>query len=347
MNRIGFWVVSLLLLLAAASSVLFVVDERRYGVVYHLSEISRVVKQPGLHLKWLPAPFQTVDYLDKRLLTLESPSLEPTLTEEKQWVVIDWYVRWRITDPEAYIRSVGRTEEAGAAQLGRVVRSAFQEEVNRRTVRQLLSEDRRGLMQDVLRQVSESVGGSPIEGRKPATGAASAASEANGSAGAEQPAAQDGAQAKVELDEHGQARVKLSWGIEIVDVRITRVDYSKDITESVFKRMEAERTREANRLRSEGQAEGERIRANADRQRTETLATAYREAQEIRAQGDSAATETFARAYSQDPDFAQFYRSLQAYRSSLGKPGDVMVLDPNESEFFKAMRSPGAEGRRP
>lgn len=343
MNRIGFWVVSLLLLLAAASSVLFVVDERRYGVVYHLSEISRVVKQPGLHVKWLPAPFQTVDYLDKRLLTLESPSLEPTLTEEKQWVVIDWYVRWRITDPEAYIRSVGRTEEAGAAQLGRVVRSAFQEEVNRRTVRQLLSEDRRGLMQDVLRQVSESVGGSPVEGSKPASDAGSATS-------AEQPVAQDGAQAaeaKVELDEHGQARVKLSWGIEIVDVRITRVDYSKDITESVFKRMEAERTREANRLRSEGQAEGERIRANADRQRTETLAAAYREAQEIRAQGDSAATETFARAYSQDPDFAQFYRSLQAYRSSLGKPGDVMVLDPNESEFFKAMRTPGAEGRRP
>ena len=343
MNRIGFWVVSLLLLLAAASSVLFVVDERRYGVVYHLSEISRVVKQPGLHVKWLPAPFQTVDYLDKRLLTLESPSLEPTLTEEKQWVVIDWYVRWRITDPEAYIRSVGRTEEAGAAQLGRVVRSAFQEEVNRRTVRQLLSEDRRGLMQDVLRQVSESVGGSPVEGSKPASDAASATSD-------EQPVAQDGAQAaeaKVELDEHGQARVKLSWGIEIVDVRITRVDYSKDITESVFKRMEAERTREANRLRSEGQAEGERIRANADRQRTETLAAAYREAQEIRAQGDSAATETFARAYSQDPDFAQFYRSLQAYRSSLGKPGDVMVLDPNESEFFKAMRTPGAEGRRP
>ncbi|THU01952.1 protease modulator HflC [Lampropedia puyangensis] len=310
MNRIGFWLVSLLVALAVASSLFFVVNERQYGVVYQLSEIRRVVKEPGLHLKWLPSPFQTVDYLDNRLLTLESNSTEPSLTAEKQWVVIDWYVRWRIADPEAYIRNVGRSEQDGAAQLSRVVRSAFQEEVNRRTVRQLLSEQRQELMDAVLKQVSQSVGGAT--------------------------------RTQESADGQSVSTVVGSWGIEIADVRITRVDYSKDITESVFNRMKAERAREAERLRSEGLAEGERIRANAERQATKTRADAYKEAQETRAVGDSAATRTFADAFGKDPEFAQFYRSLQAYRNSLGQPGDVMVLNPAESEFFKAMRTDGA-----
>lgn len=308
MNRIGFWLVSLLVVLAVASSLFFVVNERQYGVVYQLSEIRRVVKEPGLHVKWLPSPFQTVDYLDKRLLTLESNSTEPSLTAEKQWVVIDWYVRWRIADPEAYIRNVGRSEQDGAAQLSRVVRSAFQEEVNRRTVRQLLSEQRQELMDAVLKQVSQSVGGST----------------------------------RVEQSAEGEVVSEVvgsSWGIEIADVRITRVDYSKDITESVFNRMKAERAREAERLRAEGLADGEQIRANADRQATMTRAEAYKKAQETRAIGDSAATRTFAEAYGKNPEFAQFYRSLEAYRNSFGQPGDVMVLNPSDSDFFKAMRS--------
>lgn len=312
MNRMGFWGGLLLIALVMASSLLFTVNERNYGVVYRFGKIDRVVKEPGLHFKLMPAPLQTVEYLDKRLLMLKSNSTEPSLTAEKQWVVIDWYVRWRIVDPETYIDNVGRSEEAGAAQLSRVVRSAFQEEVNRRTVRQLLSEQRQELMDAVLKQVSQSVGGV-----RQTTGEGGETSAVVG-----------------------------SWGIEIADVRITRVDYSKDITESVFTRMRAERTREANRLRSEGQAEGERIRANADRQSIQTRAEAYRKAQEIRAKGDSSAASTFAKAYGQDAEFAQFYRSLEAYRNSLGLPGDVLVLDPKESDFFGAMRNPAiASGR--
>lgn len=303
MNRLGFWGIPLFILLIAASSLLYTVNERNYGVVYRFGKIDRVVQEPGLHFKTMPAPLQTVEYLDKRLLMLKSNSTEPSLTAEKQWVVIDWYVRWRIVDPETYIDNVGRSEEAGAAQLSRVVRSAFQEEVNRRTVRQLLSEQRQELMDAVLKQVSKSVGGVQTTGEGGETTA-----------------------------------VVGSWGIEIADVRITRVDYSKDITESVFTRMRAERTREANRLRSEGQAEGERIRANADRQGIQTRAEAYRKAQEIRAKGDSSAANTFAQAYGQDPEFAQFYRSLEAYRNSLGKSGDVLVLNPEESDFFRTMR---------
>ncbi|KKW67980.1 hypothetical protein AAV94_07360 [Lampropedia cohaerens] len=356
MNRVGIWVVALLIVLAAGSSLLYTVDERRYGVVYQLSEIQHVEEEPGLHFKLLPAPFQTVDYLDKRLLTLHSPTIEPTLTAEKQWVVIDWYVRWRIHDPAAYIRAVGRNEAAGAAQLARVVRSTFQEEVNRRTVRQLLNEpDRLALMQTVQREVARSVG-SPID--EPVVVVADEASlttppselgtldpdtgervvsqtDGQTAAGAahdpDLPPMPAGASAPVDPG--------LSWGITIVDVRITRVDYSRDITEAVFNRMRAERESEARLVRAQGQAAGEQIRANADRQRIEKRANAYREAQQIRAQGDSEATRIFAEAYGKDGDFAQFYRSLLAYRNSIGQPGDVLVLNPSESEFFRAMRS--------
>ncbi|MFM7343659.1 MAG: protease modulator HflC, partial [Betaproteobacteria bacterium] len=214
MNRIGLIVSSALVLLALASSTLFVVDQRQFGVVYALGQIKAVITEPGLNFK-LPPPFQNVSYIDKRLLTLDSTDPEPMLTAEKQRVVIDWYVRWRISQPSDYIRNVGLDERTGANQLSRVVRNAFQEEINKRTVKDLLSLKREQLMADVKTEVQQAVKGS-----KP-------------------------------------------WGVEIVDVRITRVDYVEAITESVYRRMEAERKRVANELRSTGGAEGEKIRADA------------------------------------------------------------------------------------
>jgi len=196
-------------LLALASSTLFVVDQRQFGVVYALGQIKDVITEPGLNFK-LPPPFQNVSYIDKRLLTLDSTDAEPMLTAEKQRVVIDWYVRWRITEPSDYIRNVGLNESAGASQLNRVVRNAFQEEINKRTVKELLSLKREALMADVKAEVLDKV-----RGAKP-------------------------------------------WGVDVVDVRITRVDYVEAITESVYRRMEAERKRVANELRSTGAAEGEK-----------------------------------------------------------------------------------------
>ena len=137
MNRIGFLISTILVVLALASSTLFVVDQRQFGVVYALGQIKEVITEPGLNWK-LPPPFQNVSYIDKRLLTLESADTEPMLTAEKQRVVIDWYVRWRISEPTEYIRNVGLNESAGANQLNRVVRNAFQEEINKRTVKELL-----------------------------------------------------------------------------------------------------------------------------------------------------------------------------------------------------------------
>ena len=132
-----------------------------------------------------------------------------------------------------------------------------------------------------------------------------------------------------------------NWGVEIVDVRLTRADYVEAITESVYRRMEAERKRVANELRSTGAAEGEKIRADADRQREVTVANAYRDAQKVKGEGDGQAASIYNDAFGRDPQFAQFYRSLDAYKASFSKKSDVMVLDPS-SDFFKTMRGSGA-----
>ena len=239
-NKIGFYISSAFVGLALLSSTLFVVDQRQFGVVYSFGQIKSVITEPGLNIK-LPPPFQNVSYIDKRLLTLDNADTEPMLTAEKQRVVIDWYARWRITDPSQYIRNVGLDENAGAIQLARVVRNAFQEEINKRTVKELLSLKREELLESVKREVLAAV-----KGAKP-------------------------------------------WGVDVIDVRITRSDYVDAITESVYRRMEAERKRVANELRSMGAAEGEKIRADADRQREVTVANAYREAQKIKGEGDAEA----------------------------------------------------------
>jgi membrane protease subunit HflC len=289
MNKLGFIATSVLVALAFLSATFFVVDQRQFGVVFQLGEIKKVVTEPGLGWK-LPI-VQNVSYIDKRLLTLESSDTEPTLTAEKQRVVIDWYVRWRISEPQQYIRNVGLNESAGALQLNRVVRNSFQQEVNKRTLNELLSSRREELMEDVKREVLLAV------------------------QGAEKP-----------------------WGMDVVDVRITRVDYAESITTSVYQRMETERKRVANELRSTGFAEGEKIRADADRQREVILADAYKQAQSIKGEADAQAAGLYGEAFGKDPAFAQFYRSLEAYKASFSGKSDVMVIDPS-SDFFKALRS--------
>lgn len=128
-------------------------------------------------------------------------------------------------------------------------------------------------------------------------------------------------------------------GIQVLDVRVKRVDLPQEVSESVYQRMEAERKRVANELRSQGAAAAEKIRADADRQREIIIAEAYREAQRLKGQGDAKAAEIYANAYGKSPEFYSFYRSLNAYRNSLKDKSDIMVLDPN-SEFFKYLRSP-------
>lgn len=131
------------------------------------------------------------------------------------------------------------------------------------------------------------------------------------------------------------------FGIEIVDVRIKRVDFVADITDAVYKRMESERKQVANELRSQGMAESEKIRADADRQREVIVAEAYRDAQKVKGEGDARASALYADAFGRDPQFAQFYRSLEAYRASFRQKNDLMVMDPS-IEFFRTMRGTGS-----
>ncbi|MGE5470798.1 MAG: protease modulator HflC [Bacteroidota bacterium] len=129
-------------------------------------------------------------------------------------------------------------------------------------------------------------------------------------------------------------------GVQIVDVRVKRVELPTEVSDAVYRRMEAERKRVANELRSEGSAEAEKIRADADRQREIIIADAYRDAQKIKGEGDAKATGIYAQAFAQNPEFYAFYRSLEAYRGSFKNKGDVMVVEPN-SDFFKYMKSVG------
>jgi membrane protease subunit HflC len=133
-------------------------------------------------------------------------------------------------------------------------------------------------------------------------------------------------------------------GVEVVDVRLKRVDLPMEVSESVYRRMEAERKRVANELRSTGSAESEKIRADADRQREVILAEAYRSAQDIKGQGDAKSSSIYAGAFQQNPEFYSFYRSLEAYKQTFKNKTDMMVLEPS-SEFFKYLKNSGRGGK--
>jgi membrane protease subunit HflC len=133
-----------------------------------------------------------------------------------------------------------------------------------------------------------------------------------------------------------------SLGLDVVDVRVKRVEFSDDVSESVFNRMRQERARTAAELRAEGAEAAELIRADADRDRTVLLAEAYREAETVRGEGDAQAAEVYANAYQRDPEFYSFYRSIQAYKSSVGRQGDVLVIGP-DNDFLRYLKSSGVD----
>ena len=147
------------------------------------------------------------------------------------------------------------------------------------------------------------------------------------------------------------ARRAAPLGVDVVDVRLIRIDFSPEISESVYRRMEAERKEEANRLRATGAAESERIRAQADREREEILAKAYADSQNIRGEGDADAAALYSETYSKNPDFYSFYRSLESYRSAFSNKNDTLVISP-DTDFFRFWGNPqggpvqeGASGR--
>lgn len=284
-NRILGLILGLIVTFYLISSCIFVVDQRKFAVVFAFGQIVRVIEEPGLQFK-LPAPFQNIIFFDRRIMTIDNPDAERFITAEKKNLLVDSYVKWRIIDPLKFFVSFRGDERLATDRMNQLIRSALNEEFTKRTIREIISEQRDQVMQ--------------------------------------------GIQKKVEDDAK-------AIGIEIVDVRLKRIDLLAEISDSVYRRMEAERKRVANELRSTGAAESDKIRASAERQRDVILAEAYRDAQRIKGAGDARATALYADAFNRDPQFAQFYRSLEAYRNSFKDKKDVMVIEPS-NDFFRFMQ---------
>jgi membrane protease subunit HflC len=281
-NRLIAAAIAFIALIYVLSSSIFIVDQRKFAVVFAFGQIVRVIEKPGLQVKY-PSPFESVRFFDRRILTIDNPEAERFITAEKKNLLVDSYVKWRIVDPRKFFISFKGDERLAQDRLTQLVRSALNEEFTKRTVRELISDQREQVMQGIRKKVADDAS---------------------------------------------------DIGVEIVDVRLKRVDLLAEISDSVYRRMEAERKRVANELRSTGAAESDKIRANAERQRDTILAEAYRDAQKIKGAGDAKATALYAEAFGRDPQFAQFYQSLEAYRNSFKDKKDLMVVEPN-SDFFK------------
>ena len=282
MQRLFPYLVGLLIAVAVLSSSVFIVRERDAVLLFALGEVKDTIVEPGLYFK-LPPPFQNVVRLDKRLQTIENNDPERIQTAEKKNLLIDSYVKWRISDPRLFYVTFGANDRAAVERLQAQIRDALNASVNVRTVKEVVATDRAAIMREVSTNV--------------------------------------------------EARAR-PLGVEVVDVRLRRIDFAPEISESVYRRMEAERKQEANRLRASGAADSERIRAAADRERTEMLALAYAEAQGIMGEGDATAAGIYSEAYGTNPQFYDFYKSLEGYRSAFDGNGDTLVLSP-KSEFFK------------
>ncbi len=292
MNRFVTLFVALFIGAMIISSTVFVVDQRRYAMVFSFGKmVGEEIKEPGLHFK-LPPPFQNVIYMDKRVLTLDTPDADRFITAEKKNILVDAFVKWRIVTPKTFYVSFGGDENRARDRMSQIVKAALNDEITKRTVREVISGERGKVMEAIRNKV---------------------VAEAT------------------------------QIGVQIIDVRLKRVDYVEQINASVYERMKAERVRVANELRSTGSAESEKIRADADRQRTVILAESFRDAEKIKGDGDAKASQIYAEAFGKNPEFYKFYRSLEAYRATFKNHGDVMVLD-SGSEFFKYFRSPGAGG---
>jgi membrane protease subunit HflC len=288
-NHFGTILVGALVALIVGALSLFVVDQRQNAIVFRLGEVIDVKKEPGLYFK-VPL-LDNVRSFDVRILTIDTAEPERFLTSEKKNVLVDLFVKWRITDVKQYYVSVGGNEGLAQTRLLQTINDGLRAEFGNRTVHDVVSGERDKIM-DLMRD------------------------RANEDA--------------------------KTIGVEVLDVRLKRVDLPQEVSVDVYRRMEAERKRVANELRSTGAAESERIRAEADKQREVIIAQAYREAQRVKGEGDAKSTAIYARAYEQNAEFYAFYRSLEAYKASFRGRNDVLVLEPS-SEFFKYLRSSGRQ----
>ena len=259
---------------------IFTVDERELALKFRFGEVIQTGYEPGLHFK---APFvNNVEKYPKRILTINNPQ-ELFLTLEKKNLYVDFFIKWKINDVQQYYRATGGDELVAAQRLLETVKDGVRSEFAKRTVIEVVSEERRDIMGDMLERAAQNA---------------------------------------------------ITLGIELIDVRVKKIELSDEVSESVYNRMRQERARFASELRAEGAENAEIIRASADRDVTVIVANAYKDSEIIKGEGDARQTEIYASAYQQDSEFYSFTRSIEAYKKSVGTGNDILVLDA-KGDFFK------------
>jgi modulator of FtsH protease HflC len=277
--KFGLFVAGFIALVLWSST--FIVNEKELAIKFKLGEIVTTINEPGLYFK-IPI-INNIRKFDSRVLTLDTAP-ERYLTSEKKNVIVDSYVKWRISNPRIYYTSTqGGDEQRAVSRIISILNDEMKGQFGSKTIKEVISGERSAIMQAV--------------------------------------------------NENAGVKTR-DLGVELVDVRIKKVELPPDVSESVYQRMIKERDTVAKAFRSAGEEQAKGIRANADRQRTEILAEAYREAEQIRGDGDASAAKIYADAYGKDKEFYSFHRSLNAYRNSFSGNNDMMVLNP-ESDFFR------------
>ena len=273
----------LLFLLAAAGAAVyaaaFIVHQNEQALVLEFGKPKRVVQQPGLH--WKIPLVETVTIFDKRILDIDTQTQEVTASDQKR-LLVDVFARYKIVDPLKFYQTL-RDQTVVRSRLGPILESAMRRALGASTFQDVVRDKREALMRQIAQNVNE-------EGE--------------------------------------------DFGLQIVDVRIKRADLPEQNQKSVFDRMRAERQREAAEFRAQGTGEASRIKATADREVTVIKAEATRKGEELRGEGDADRNRIFAEAFGQDPDFFAFYRSMQAYEQGLQPDGTRLVISP-DSEFFE------------
>ena len=272
------FIVFIILIAIVVMSTVFTVDETKQVVILQFGEPVRIIKTPGLNFK-LPAPLQVAQSFDDRLLEYDVPP-EEILSKDKKSLIVDNYVRWRITDPLLFLQTV-QTQSIAKTRIDDIVYSELRRELGTHNMSEIITENRELIMEEVTRE----------------------------SAIATKP-----------------------YGIEVVDVRLKRVDLPQNNEQSIYRRMQAERIRQANKFRSEGEEESQKIKASTDKDKTIILANAYKEAEEVKGEGEAKAVDIYASAFSKDPDFYEFYRTLETYKIILDKKTTLVL--PTNSKLF-------------
>ncbi len=271
----------LVLIALFALSTIIMVDETEQIVILQFGKPIRTIKEPGLNWKF-PAPFQTSNSFEKRLLEYDVPP-EEILSKDKKSLIIDNYVRWRIIDPLLFLQTV-RAVPTAKTRLDDIVYSELRQELGTHDMVEIITETRELIMEKVTKASNEETS---------------------------------------------------KYGIEVIDVRIRRVDLPRENEASIYARMEAERKRQANKFRSEGEEEAQKIRAATDRDKTVILAEAYKKSQQIRGEGEAKALDIYAASYSKDSDFYEFTRTLETYEKVIDKKTTFVL--PGDSKLFKGL----------